>query len=74
MKGWMIFENKVYGWLSPSGVVDGVPNSQAPKIESRGEFEMFIADLRAVADRVWPTGYAEDGTPLTIEAAWEDER
>lgn len=51
---WMIFRNTVYHWLSVTAAVDGVPRGdRGPTIESREDFEQFVAELREAADQAF---------------------
>lgn len=55
MPKWLIFENSLFGWLSVSGPPGPLGNlSMAPKIESREDFDLFMSELMAAGDRVWP--------------------
>lgn len=52
---WAVVE---YGRPKPSLTVcranGGVPDSEGPTLYSRAEFERFVTELSAAADRVWP--------------------
>lgn len=53
---WVIFENRVQGWLSPAQrptPTQGHNISQPPTLESVEQVEAFIADLRESAERVF---------------------
>lgn len=53
---WLIFENGVYGWISPAQKPDfsqGHNITQPPTLKSIEEVEAFVADVREAAERVF---------------------